>query len=203
MVDWSILDKLMNAYFQSLAWRIRLRSLCDDVAWLPSLPLLMSVFGTVTWTKGLGRLIGVGQQETRDVSAIFKVRQKYDLTTPYRLGTYQWSMGIFIDTWALIDTNLSLFIPLTTLGSGLQPVGYILIYLSLCYYMMYPLTHLVIPIPLSLGRHPLWLSFYCVSLCVYLVNNSLSFPVFLSVVPPTPIPLEVRWIGSAFCFVAS
>ena len=56
----------------------------------------------------------------------------------------------------------------------------------------------VIPIPLPLGCHLSWLSFYCVSLRVYLVNNSFSSPVSLSLVPPTPIALEVRCVGSTF-----
>ena len=45
---------------------------------------------------------------------------------------------------------------------------------------MYPSTHhLIIPIPLPLGRHLSWLSFYRVSLRVNLVNNPFFVPRFL------------------------
>ena len=108
-------------------------------------------------------------------------------------------MGMFADRWAFIVTNLPFFYSLEVFRIQVPTPR---IYSDVFVVLLLPYVFIdapsVIPIPLPLGRRLSWPSFYCVSLRVYLVNNSFSFPVSLSVVPPTPIALEVRYVGSTF-----
>ena len=151
--------------------------------------------GFGTDIKALGRPIWVGHQETRDVSAIFRVGQKCDLSTLLSIrnlsvidGNVCGQMGSYRHKFASFYSLEDLRIQVPTL----------MIYSDVFVVLLLPYVFIdapsVIPIPLPLGRHLSWPSFYCVSLRVYLVNNSFSFSVSLSVVPPTPITLEVRCV---------